>query len=72
MKKMFFGIILFAFLLNGCTSVKTKELDFKWSDIITAKYRNNENVKSIIAVKYKGGYDAEIIMYEKDNSSKNI
>lgn len=73
MKKIILlSFTLFALLLNGCVSGKTKELDFKWSNITTAKYRNDENVKSIIAVKYKGGYDAEIIMYEKDESLKNI
>lgn len=48
--------------------IKKENLGFTWSDITTKKYRHNLDVKYLIAVKYKGGYDAEVILYEKDDT----
>lgn len=81
-RKVFLCIAIITLMLSACTNSnansnanatgKVKDLDFKCSNITTAKYRNDDSVHYLIAVKYKGGYDAEVIMYEKDQSINNI
>lgn len=70
--KPFCCIILCIFAMNllGCES-KPKDIGFKWSDITTAKYRYDDNVNYILAVKYVGASDAKIFLYEKDKNNKN-
>lgn len=57
----------------GCTmNNEKKELNINWTNITTEKYRSDDNVHYIIAVKYKSNDDAEVVMYEKDYSEKRI